>query len=280
MLDPVFGVCSWSLLPESPAALAHAVRACGLSEVQLALDPIRRGEWGLSATREALSREGVRIGSGMMSPVGEDYASLESIRRTGGLAPDSTWEENLRAAEENARIAQELGVRLVTLHAGEIPHHATSARREVILGRIRLVAEMFGRCGVRIALETGREDAATLAQALDELDGLGVGVNFDPANVILYGAGDPHKAFIRVAARVVQVHVKDATAPRRAGEWGMERVVGEGEVRWPEFLRAARRLAPGAALVIEREAGDRRIEDVRTARAVVERVLSNEGGAR
>ncbi len=261
-------------------ALAAAVRACGLGAVQLTLDPIRRGEWGLSATREALAREGVRIESGMMAPLGEDYSTLESIRRTGGLAPDCTWEGNLRAAGENAKIAQELGVRLVTLHAGEIPHGAGDARRAVMLGRIRRIAQAFGARNVRIALETGREGAATLAGALDEIDDLGVGVNFDPANVILYGAGDPHEAFARVAARVVQVHVKDATAPSRRGEWGVERVVGEGEVRWPEFLGAVRRLAPGAALIIERETGDRRVEDVRTARAVVERALSTEGDAR
>lgn len=278
MDPPTIGVCSWSLLPDGPAALAAAVRACGLGAVQLALDPIRRGEWGLSATREALAREGVRIESGMMAPRDEDYSTLESIRRTGGLAPDSTWEHNLRAAEENAGIAQELRVRLVTLHAGAIPHDPTDARRAVMLGRIRTIAETFGRRGARIALETGREDAATLAGALDELDG--VGVNFDPANVILYGAGDPHEALPRMSPRVVQVHVKDATAPRRPGDWGAERAVGEGEVRWPELLRAVRRLAPSAALIIEREAGDRRVEDVRIARAVVERTLSAEGGAR
>ena len=78
------GVCSWSLRPETPAELAERVRATGLGTVQLALDPSRTGAWSLEDTRAELEAAGTTIASGMMATRGEDYSTLETIRRTGG----------------------------------------------------------------------------------------------------------------------------------------------------------------------------------------------------
>ncbi|HIA27537.1 MAG TPA: hypothetical protein EYN79_05370, partial [Planctomycetes bacterium] len=86
--------------------------------------------------------------------------------------------------------------------------------------------------GVKLALETGQESAATLEGALEALGRSDVGVNFDPANMILYGMGNPVEALVRLAPRVAQIHIKDALASEVAGEWGSEVVVGTGEVDW------------------------------------------------
>src|SRR5262245_52413819 len=99
------GVCSWSLKPRSPQDLAQKARWCGVDAVQLALDPLRTGEWGVEDTLRALSAAGLSIVSGMMAMAGEDYSTLESIRRTGGVGPDERWAENLAAARANAELA-------------------------------------------------------------------------------------------------------------------------------------------------------------------------------
>src|SRR5262249_46193585 len=79
------------------AELAERVRTCGLGAVQLALDPIRRGErgWNEQETGATLLKAGITIISGMMGMKGEDYSTLESIRRTGGVRVDANWTENL-----------------------------------------------------------------------------------------------------------------------------------------------------------------------------------------
>jgi len=79
------GVCSWSLQPPSPHALAEKITQTGLASVSLALDPIRRGDWDLQETRDALSNAGLAIASGMMEAKGEDYSSLDAIERTYGV---------------------------------------------------------------------------------------------------------------------------------------------------------------------------------------------------
>ena len=73
-------VCSWSLQPETPARLAEDLDVLGIRRVQLALDPLReRPEvWGNCIPN--LAEHGIEVASGMMTAVGEDYSTIDSIR--------------------------------------------------------------------------------------------------------------------------------------------------------------------------------------------------------
>jgi sugar phosphate isomerase/epimerase len=258
-------VCSWSLQPRSARELAERVRAAGLDAVQLALDPIRDGAMPLAEVLDVFARERIAILSGMMAMAGEDYSTLHSIRRTGGVVPAATWAENVAAAASNARLAHALGIRLVTFHAGFVPHDASDPQRAVLLERLSVIARTFAAEGVEVALETGQETAETLAELLAQLEPLRVGVNFDPANIILYGMGDPLAALRRLAPHVRQVHIKDARAAVRPGEWGSEVPVGDGDVDWAAFFALLMEARIEADLVIEREASTTRVADVQMA---------------
>lgn len=267
------GVCSWSLEPPDARTLAELARATGVSAVQLALDPIRLGVMGVEEVRRSLNDARLVPASGMMAMGGEDYSSLRSIRETGGVAPDATWAENRAAARELSRIAKELGIGLVSFHAGFLPEDPRHPRWEVVIGRLRELAGIFGERGAQVALETGQESHLTLAHALDALAREQVGVNFDPGNLILYGNGDPVTALRALAPRVIQVHIKDALPAREEGSWGTEMPVGDGAVDWAAVLGALRGCPQVTTLVIERESGSRRLEDVIRAREFLETVL-------
>ena len=101
---PTLGLCSWSLHPSSVDELVNRVRATGLTAVQLALVPIAEGQagWDERRTVETLQRAGVRVLSGMLATIGEDYSTLESIRRTGGVRPDEHWTANVERARRVA----------------------------------------------------------------------------------------------------------------------------------------------------------------------------------
>ncbi|MBY0262886.1 MAG: hypothetical protein K2Q20_11110, partial [Phycisphaerales bacterium] len=92
------GVCSWSLEPRSPGELVERVKAVGVDAVQLALDPIRTGQWGEIETLNTLRSAGIRVLSGMIGMAGEDYSTLDTIKATGGVRPDRTWKTNLAEA--------------------------------------------------------------------------------------------------------------------------------------------------------------------------------------
>jgi sugar phosphate isomerase/epimerase len=267
------GVCSWSLQPSGPVDLARKARACGLDWVQLALDPLRTGAWRVDETRHALHGAGIGVVSGMMAMAGEDYSTIEAIRRTGGIRPDATWDANLAAARENAALARDLGLGLVTFHAGFLPDQVDDPEREKLLERIRALVDVFAEAGVKIGLETGQETEGCLHKALLDLRRPGAGLNFDPANLILYGMGEPVVALDLLHAWVRLVHVMDAIAPKARGAWGEEVPAGTGSVDWKALFGVLEMRGVSCDFVIEREAGSTRVEDVRRARLLVEERL-------
>ena len=115
-------VCSWSLQASTPQELAERLQATGISRVQLALDPLRENPAVWGETEAVLKQAGITIVSGMFGCVGEDYSTLDTIRLTGGIAPDATWEQNLENIRATVGIATALGLKLVTFHAGFVPH--------------------------------------------------------------------------------------------------------------------------------------------------------------
>lgn len=270
----VMGVCSWSLQPGSPSELVGRIQNVGLSHVQLALEPLRCGAFEIDETVNRLQEAGIEVRSGMIEMAGEDYSSLESIRSTGGVRSDELWPRNLEVVGECAALCERLGLSLVSFHAGFLPHEAGDPLRETMIERLRQVADRLAASGVRLALETGQESAETLLTVLGELQRPAVGVNFDPANMILYGMGEPTEALALLADRVLQVHLKDARRSKQPEEWGAEVPVGTGEVNWERFLGVLEEKHLDCDLMIEREAGDRRVEEIILARERIARLLS------
>ncbi len=268
-LAPRLAVCTWSLQSSSPAELVDRVLATGVRRVQLGLDPLRqsRSVWGDTAAR--LADAGIAIASGMFGTVGEDYTSLETIRATGGIVPDATWDENWRNIRETLYIARELRLKLVTFHAGFLPHDPADASFGKLIDRLRRVAELFGSEDIQVGLETGQETGETLDDFLAMLACGNVGVNFDPANILLYDKGDPISALRRLSRWLRQVHIKDALRTRVPGTWGDEVVVGTGQVDWPLFFETLDSLAYVGDLCIEREAGTQRVADIQAAAGFV-----------
>ena len=265
-------VCSWSLRPRDADDLVAMVRALGLEAVQLALND-HRGSAGGRAIGDRLAAAGIRIVSGMFGTVGEDYTTLDSIRRTGGVVPDATWDENRRIAVEVAESAQALGLGLVTFHAGFLPEDSSDPDYGKLVKRLREMAAIFADRGLDLAFETGQEEGQVLREFLDHLAAPNVGVNFDPANMILYAKGDPVRAVRTLLPYLKQVHIKDAVATPTPGTWGREVVVGTGQVDWEAFLGVLVSSGYTGALVIEREAGDNRAADILSAKQHIESIL-------
>lgn len=242
--------------------------------MQLALEPIRSGAWKLDATKKALEKVGVAVASGMMSMVDEDYSTLDSIRETGGVRPDTTWPANLEAARGNAQLAKKLGISLVTFHAGFLPHDVDDPERRKLLDRLRMMIDIFAAQGVHVGFETGQETAGTLLHVLRELDRPTAGVNFDPANMILYGMGEPVTSLTKLAPYVRQLHMKDATRTTKKGQWGSEVAVGDGEVEWKKLLAVVKQKSIPTQFMFEREAGDDRVGDLKKGIEYLKEVLS------
>ena len=263
-------VCSWSLQPARPEELADKLLELGIPRVQLALDPLRENPNAWGRTAALFRNKHIDIVSGMFGCVGEDYSTLETIRVTGGIAPDSTWEQNRKNIATTATLAHDLGLKLVTFHAGFLPHDEKNPDFSKMLARLREVADTFRTVGIVLGLETGQETAPVLVQLLQKLDRQNVGVNFDPANMILYDKGDPIQALQTLGPWIRQVHIKDAIRTKQPDSWGQEVPAGSGEVNWRAFFDTLNTLNFSGPAVIEREAGNQRVADIGRAKRLVE----------
>ena len=267
--EQALAFCSWSTQPDSPAALINNAREIGLSRVQLHVNPLFENAGTWADTGKRLEDAGITLASGMFTPIGEDYTTPATIRETGGVVPDQHWEANLDAFRKTAQAASDLGLDRVSFHAGFIPED-DAALHDKLVGRLRELGDILkDTAGADLLLETGQETAESLDRFLAEVDRASVAVNFDPANMILYGMGDPIAAATKLAPRIRQAHIKDATAPPKPGDWGAEVAVGTGEVQWEAFFKALEHGGFEGDLVIEREAGEDRIGDIKQAAAYV-----------
>lgn len=267
-------VCSWSLQPGTPQELLDRLSATGIRRVQLALDPLREhpAVWGQFPS--LAQSQGIEIVSGMFGTLAEDYSSLDSIRLTGGVVPDATWDQNWRNIQAVAGIARDLGLRLVTFHAGFIPHESSDPSRPRLMDRLGAIADLFAAHRMDVAFETGQETADTLAESLKALAKSNVGVNFDPANMLLYDKGNPIEALRKLLPWLRQVHVKDANRTLTPGTWGEEVVVGTGQVDWKSFFNVLAGAGYQGNCCIEREAGSSRVDDIRAAHRFIVPLLN------
>ena len=264
------GVCSWSWrLPMRE--VAAQMDAAGVKGVHLALGPFIAPDERHGAAEDAAAWQFVKdkvakgewvVMSTMIGTVGEDYSTLESIRRTGGIVPDATWEQNKKIVTRGAQLTKELGCKYMSTHAGFLDESDKAALAKYV-ARVSWMRDECAKYGVTLILESGQETAADLAKFMAMVPG--VGINFDPANMILYAKGRPREAVRVLYPWIRQVHVKDACETKVPGTWGTEVPWGEGEVGGRAFIAELEALGYAGNYVVEREGGDDRPGDISRA---------------
>jgi sugar phosphate isomerase/epimerase len=131
---------------------------------------------------------------------------------------------------------------------------------------VSAIADSLEKDGLSLAMETGQENASELLQFLNDVRNRNVHCNFDPANMLLYGAGDPIEAIEILGRHIRHVHIKDANKSDMPGtNWGTEVPFGTGQINVNEFIDALHGVEYKGPLVIEREAGATRLKDVQFA---------------
>ena len=175
-----------------------------------------------------------------------------------------------------AALCARLKLTKVSTHAGFIPDDPSDPAYAKLFGRLKKITDLLNQSGTTLLFETGQETADTLSKFLDSMEAAGtknIRVNFDPANMILYAKGDPIASLKKLLPRVAQIHIKDAVKAEIPGTWGKEVAAGEGEVDWPAFIQVLKEANFQGGLIIEREAGETRIQDVKAAVELLTRLI-------
>lgn len=182
---------------------------------------------------------------------------------TLGLVPvtyrDRRIVELLRAAD----FANWLGLPAIITHLGFIPENpADPAFMDVVIA-VQHIARHLQRLGMEFWFETGQETPVTMLRLIKAVGTANLGINLDPANLILYGKGNPIDALDVFGSYVRNIHAKDGMYPTDPMKLGHEVKVGEGRVRFPEFVRRLKEIGFTGEFIIEREiSGDQQRRDI------------------
>lgn len=233
------------------------VRELGIPSIQLhAPHQHTRTAEAASAFLSRCADAGITITAVFGGFEGESYADIATTARTVGLVPESTRAARVQEMKEISDFTRLLGCDTVALHIGFVPEDHASASYRNLLDATRDLLDHVAGNGQKLHLETGQETAEHLLHFISDVQRDNLFINFDPANMILYGTGEPIAALKQVGRYVRSVHCKDAkwAAPEvRGTAWGQEVALGDGDVGMETYLRTLLEIGYTGPLTIERE---------------------------
>lgn len=198
----------------------------------------------------------------------------------GGFCFADRNPEKIEKSKRIIDLAKELDTNVVTTHIGVVPTDKNVDRYKVMQEACFELSRYADSIGAHFAIETGPETSAVLKEFLDSLGSTGVGVNLDPANLVMVTGDDPAKAVYNLQKYIVHTHAKDGKQiffkdPEIV--YGLKKDViitedsfvevplGEGSVNWTEYLAALEDIGYKGFLTIEREVGDDPAKDISKA---------------
>ncbi len=185
---------------------------------------------------------------------------------TLGLVPPEYREERVKALKKWSDFAEMIGCDTLITHCGFIPENMTDPEYAPVADAIIDVAKYCDAKGQKFLFETGQETPVVILRVIERSGLTNMGVNLDPANLILYGKANPIDALDVFGKFVKQVHVKDGLYPTNGNELGCEVPPGKGRVRFPEFIKRLKEVGFDGELVIEREIeGEQQAKDIQAA---------------
>lgn len=261
-----------------PAEALPAIRELGLAVIQVSQLPEDfYGEEGAERFRALLVEAGVRAAATTIVHDGEQYDDWPTVRRTVGYVPQEFRSARVAYSHRVIDFTAAIGCRYVTTHIGEPPHDLKDPECAALVDIVRDLGRHCAELRLRLGLETGQESGRALMGFVGRVGLDNVGVNFDPANIVLYGSDDPLSALDEVGPRLFGAHCKDGLWPAQPEALGVETLLGQGEAKLCACVHKLVRLGYAGPLIMEVGAGPDRMEALSEGKAYLEECLARVG---
>jgi len=247
------GLMFWG--ERNPRKTVRAVKALGFPCGQLGIAGHVPLAEVLPDWRLTLAEEDFAVTTVFAAFEGESYADIPAVLATVGFIPESTRAAREARAKAVIDFGAELGIGSFACHVGFIPDNREDVTYGVVRDLVRRLCRHAGSRGMLVALETGQERADHMKAFVEDVGEGNLKINFDPANMILYGTQDPIEALDVLSPWVASVHVKDGLWPPQGkpGALGTEMPLGEGAVGMERFISKLKEIGYRGPLTIERE---------------------------
>jgi L-ribulose-5-phosphate 3-epimerase len=257
---------------KDPDAAMAKVQDLGLPTCQAFVDDFEPGL--AERLRQALDKHGIEVTSLVVGGPGKEVWDFYQGPLTIGLVPRETRAARIAHLKRASDFAKQCGIPAVQTHCGFIPENPNDAVYRETVTAMREVAAHCRSNGQNFRYETGQETPITLVRAIQDVGMDNQGVNFDLANLILYGKANPVDAIEILAPYVQGIHAKDGLWPTNPKELGEEVPIGKGKVDFRRIIARLKELNYRGAITIEREiSGAQQMEDVRAAKAYLEKLI-------
>ena len=257
---------------KDPDAAMAKVRELGVPTSQVFVDEIEPEL--ASRLRQALEKHQIEATSLVVGGPGKEVWDFYQGPLTIGLLPRETRAARIAHIKKASDLAKQCGIAAVQTHCGFIPENPNDPVYKEGIAAMREVAAYCKRNGQNFRYETGQETPITLVRAIQDVGLENQGVNFDLANLILYGKANPVDAIELLGPYVQGIHAKDGMWPTNPKELGQEVPIGKGKVDFPRIIERLKQLNYRGAVTIEREiSGPKQVEDVRYAKTYLEKLI-------
>lgn len=229
--------------------------------------------------REACREYGFTVTAlwcGWSGPVDWSYPNMY---QTLGLVPAAWRSQRTADLLAGAAFAHNLGIRDVVTHLGYLPDDPFHPDRMGVVQAVRYLCGVIGRRGQRLLIETGEDLPNTLVQFIKETVADNIGLNFDPANLLINGRANPADALCMLAPWVMGCHGKDGIYPRNGNPKGKEVQVGHGQADFPRLVGILKSIGYTGDITIEHERHDsgHRLAEIKAAKEYLSGLIDGEG---
>ena len=257
---------------KDPDAAMAKVRDLGLPTSQVFVDEFDMDLVG--RLRQALEKHRIEATSLVVGGPGKEVWDFYQGPLTIGLVPRETRAAQIAHIKKASDFAKQCEIQAVQTHCGFIPENPNDPVYKETIPAMREVAAYCRNNGQNFRYETGQETPITLVRAIQDVGLDNQGVNFDLANLILYGKANPVDAIERLGPYVQGIHAKDGLFPTNPKELGKEVPIGKGKVNFPHIIERLKQLDYQGAVTIEREiSGPQQVADVREAKNYLEKLI-------
>ncbi|MEG0166945.1 MAG: sugar phosphate isomerase/epimerase family protein [Ruthenibacterium sp.] len=193
---------------------------------------------------------------------------------TLGLVPTAFRAQRLQTMRNGSDFAKKMNIRDFVTHVGFIPENPYDPIYHEVIVAVRQLVKHCGENGQNFLFETGQETPVTLHRAIQDIGEKNVGINLDPANLLMYGKANPVDALDVFGEYVLGVHGKDGMYPTNGHELGVEKPMGEGRVDYPRFVAKLHEVGYQGDITIEREiSGEEQKKDIVMAKALLDKLI-------
>lgn len=251
------------------------IREMGMESCQLVCweREMLTDEWA-EKVNSAVSEHNIDITAFWCGWEGPKMWNFYEGQETLGLVPEAYRMKRMEMLFEGSDFAKKIGVADLVTHAGFLPENPFDKAYHGVITALKEIARKCKENGQYFLFETGQETPVTLKRAIQDIGLDNLGINLDPANLLMYGKGNPIDSLDVFGEYVRGIHGKDGCYPKDGHELGAEMPLGKGKVDYPKFIMKLKEIGYNGDITIEREIdGAEQTKDILSAKELLLKLI-------